>query len=129
VTHCHPPLRVFIADDSSAIRDRIHSHLVDSGMRIAGEAGTPRECIAGILACHPDVVVLDVQLEGGYGLEVLKAVRAVDPGVAFVVFSNNAVAAYRRRYLAEGAREFLDKSCELDQLAGAVQTAGSGTRH
>jgi two-component system response regulator DesR len=125
----HPPLQVFLADDSCAIRQRIHAHLAGQGMQIAGEAGTPQDCIAAILASHPDVVVLDVQLEGGNGLEVLKAVRAADPRVAFVVFSNNAMAAYRRRYLAEGATSFLDKSTEFEQLAHAVQSAGSRTTH
>jgi DNA-binding NarL/FixJ family response regulator len=76
-----------------------------------------------ILGSHPDVVVLDHQLEGGTGLQVLKAVRTADPRVAFVVFSNNSAPAYRKRYLVEGAVRFLDKSTEFDQLAGAVAAA------
>jgi len=122
-------IHVFVADDSVPIRRRVNALLVAHGMFIAGEAGRPQECIDAILASRPDVVVLDVQLEGGSGLEVLKAVRASDPAVAFVVFSNNALAAYRRRYLAEGAVQFLDKSSEFDQLAQAVQSAGRGMTH
>jgi two-component system response regulator DesR len=81
--------------------------------------------IDGILAARPQVVVLDVQLDGGSGLEVLRAVRSAAPTVAFVVFSNNASPAYRKRYLSEGAVGFLDKSTEFDQLAQAVaSTAG-----
>lgn len=92
-------------------------------MKIVGEAQTPEACIAGILDVHPDVVVLDCQLEGGTGLDVLKAVRQAAPAVAFVVFSNNAGAAYRKKYLAEGAASFLDKSAEFDQLAHAITVA------
>ena len=73
-------------------------------MRVVGEAETPQACIAGILSTRPDVVVLDVQLEGGQGLEVLRAVRCAAPQVAFVVFSNNAGPAYRKRYLARRRR-------------------------
>jgi DNA-binding NarL/FixJ family response regulator len=119
----HVPVKVFLADDSALIRDRVAAMLVDRAMDIVGQAETPQGSIDGILAVHPDVVVLDVQLEGGSGLEVLRAVRQVDPRIAFVVFSNNAGPAYRKRYLGEGAQRFLDKTTEFDQLVLAVENA------
>jgi DNA-binding NarL/FixJ family response regulator len=119
------PLRIFLADDSSLIRARVAAMLGAPHMDIVGQAETPQACIAGILATRPDVVVLDVQLEGGQGLEVLQAVRPAVPGVAFVVFSNNSGPAYRKRYLGAGAACFLDKSSEFDQLPGAVASAGT----
>jgi two-component system response regulator DesR len=118
-------MRIFLADDSAAIRERVAGLLADRAMNVVGQAETPQASIHGILAAHPDVVVLDVQLDGGTGLEVLRAVRRAEPGIAFVVFSNNAGPAYRRRYLAEGATAFLDKSTEFQQLAGAVSAARS----
>lgn len=115
-------IKVFLADDSAPIRQRIAAMLPPATV-VVGEGDTPQGCIAGILATHPDVVVLDVQLLGGQGLEVLQAVRAADPQIAFVVFSNNSQPAYRKRYLAAGAARFLDKSTEFDQLAAAVDRA------
>ena len=117
-------IKVFLADDSQQIRERVNAILGAAHLDVIGQAATPDTCIAGILESHPDVVVLDVQLEGGTGLQVLKAVRTADPDVAFVVFSNNSAPAYRKRYLGEGAVRFLDKSTEFDQLAHAVATAG-----
>jgi two-component system response regulator DesR len=117
-------IKVFLADDSLQIRQRVNALLETAQMQVVGEGATPTSCIEGILSSHPDVVVLDVQLEGGSGLQVLKAVRTADPQVAFVVFSNNSGPAYRKRYLGEGAARFLDKSTEFDQLAQAVATAG-----
>jgi len=122
-------IKVFLADDSRQIRERVNALLGAADMAVVGEAATPDTCIAGILDSHPDVVVLDVQLEGGSGLQVLKAVRSADPEVAFVVFSNNSAAAYRKRYLGEGAARFLDKSTEFDQLAQAVATAARRPVH
>jgi two-component system response regulator DesR len=122
-------LKVFLADDSRQIRDRVNALLGAAAIDVVGEAATPETCIAGILDSHPDVVVLDVQLEGGSGLQVLKAVRLADPRVAFVVFSNNSAPAYRKRYLGEGAASFLDKSTEFDQLARAVESAGRQPVH
>jgi two-component system response regulator DesR len=120
---------VFLADDSAPIRQRVAQLLSVRAMAIVGEARTPEASIAGILSAHPDVVVLDVQLEGGTGLQVLRAVRRADPGIAFVVFSNNSGPAYRKRYLGEGARCFLDKSSEFDQLAAVVADASARTVH
>lgn len=122
------PVKVFIAEDSPLIRDRVAALLTGQAMDVVGQAQTPSDSIAGIRAAHPDVVVLDVVLEGGSGLEVLRAVRASDPGIAFVVFTLNAAPAYRTRYLGEGAERFLDKAMEFGQLVGAVRDA-SHRRH
>ena len=117
------PVKVFLADDSSLIRSRVAAMLGQYDMAVVGQGGTPQACIGGILSCRPDVVVLDVQLEGGQGLEVLRAVRPAAPDIAFVVFSNNSAAAYRKRYLDAGAACFLDKTAEFGQLAQAVASA------
>jgi DNA-binding NarL/FixJ family response regulator len=124
-----PSPRVFLADDSAAIRERVADLLQRRAMSVVGQSGTPQGSIDGILAVHPDVVVLDVQLEGGTGLQVLRAVRRLGPGIEFVVFSNNASAQYRKRYLGEGARRFLDKNSEFDQLAQAVAEAFAHAVH
>lgn len=114
-------MKVFLAEDSAIVRDRVAATLFAHGMDIVGEAESPEACIDGILSTHPDVVVLDVRLDGGCGLQVLRAVREADPHIGFVVFSNSAAAAYRKRYLGEGADRFLDKVTEIDQLVTAVE--------
>jgi DNA-binding NarL/FixJ family response regulator len=116
-------LKVFLADDSALIRTRVAALMTTSAMSVVGQAETPQGCIEGILATRPDVVVLDIQLDGGQGLEVIKAVRPAAPDIAFVVFSNNSGPAYRKRYLGAGAMCFLDKSAEFDQLPAAVKAA------
>lgn len=123
------PVRVFLADDSAMIRSRVAAMLGVNEMTIVGQAETPQGSIDGILATAPDVVVLDAQLDGGSGLQVLRAVRRAAPQIAFVVFSNNAGPAYRKRYLREGAVRFLDKSTESDQLAQAVAGASQHPAH
>lgn len=117
------PLRVFIADDSPLIRNRVALMLGASAMTIVGQAETPQDSIEGILAAHPDVVVLDIQLVGGSGLQVLRAIRQAAPNIAFVVFSNSSDPSYRKCYLGAGAEGFLDKTHEFDQLAQAVVNA------
>ena len=123
------PVKVFLADDSAMIRERVAAMLGADEMTIVGQAETPQGSIDGILAARPDVVVLDVQLEGGSGLQVLRAVHQAAPEIAFVVFSNNSGPAYRKRYLGEGAVGFLDKSTEFDQLTRAVANASHPAAH
>ncbi len=123
------PARVFLADDSGPIRARVATLLSAHAVAVVGEAGTPQACIDGILASQPQVVVLDIQLEGGTGLQVLRAIRQAAPGIAFVVFSNNAGPAYRKRYLGEGADAFLDKSSDFERLPGAIADARARHLH
>jgi DNA-binding NarL/FixJ family response regulator len=117
------PVKVFLADPSDLVRGRVAAMLCAAGMSIVGEAETPQSTIEGILGSQPDVVVLDVHLTGGNGLQVLRTVRQVVPAIGFVVFSNDAGPAYRKRYLGEGAKRFLDKTSEFDQLVLAVASA------
>jgi two-component system response regulator DesR len=127
----HSPLKVFLVDDNQPIRQRVADMLAaDARLAVVGEAATPQRSIVEILQTRPDVVVLDVQLEGGTGLDVLRTVRAIDPAIAFVVFSNHAGPAYRKRYLGAGAADFLDKSSDMTRLAqaiGSVSAAASAS--
>jgi two-component system response regulator DesR len=116
-------VKAFLAEDSGLIRERLQAALGAARIDVVGQAATPDACISGILDSQPDVVVLDIQLEGGSGLEVMKAVRSAEPGVAFVVLSSHAAPVFRKRYLQEGAVRFLDKSTEFEQLAPAVASA------
>lgn len=114
---------VFLAEASAPIRERLHVAFARARMHVIGEAAATATSIDQILQLRPDVVVLDVRLQGGTGLQVLKAVRSAAPGIAFVVFSHSSSSVYRRRYLREGACRFLDKNAELNELAQAVACA------
>lgn len=98
-------------------------------MIIVGQAETPKDSIDAILAVHPDVVVLGIQLEGGTGLNVLGTARQAALDIAFVVFTNNVNPPYRRRYLGEGAKDFIDKSTDFDQLVRTVAKASQHAVH
>lgn len=129
MTSTSESVKAFLAEDSGAIRERLQAALGAASIDVVGQAGTPQACISGILGSQPDVVVLDIQLDGGSGLEVLKAVRSAEPAVAFVVFSSHAAPVFRKRYLQEGAVRFLDKSTEFEELAPAVASAGRRPVH
>jgi DNA-binding NarL/FixJ family response regulator len=113
--------RVFIVDDSPSMRIRL-AELLDEigGVEVVGEAGTPNDAVAGITRAHPECVLLDYQLEGGTGLDVLRAVHPKEPGIVFVVLTNHATPQYRQACIAAGASYFFDKSTEFARIREAI---------
>jgi DNA-binding NarL/FixJ family response regulator len=122
--------KVYIVDDSPAMRVRFAEILDEIGnVDVVGEAGRPDEAIAGILDAHPACVLLDYQLEGGTGLDVLRAVHPRAPDVVFVVLTNHATPPYRRACLDAGARYFLDKSSDFGQIKDVIEGLESAQSH
>jgi DNA-binding NarL/FixJ family response regulator len=112
---------IFIVDDLPGMRDRLRELVGEiDGVEIVGDAGTPGEAITGILRTHPDCVLLDYQLDGGTGVEVLRAVHPQSPDIAFIVLTNHATPQHRRACLDAGASYFLDKSTEFAQIRSAI---------
>lgn len=82
------PTQVYIVDDSSSIRSRLAEMLAAMpGVTIAGEAASAADAVDGILLAMPDSVLLDLNLNGRSGIEVLRAVRVQAPGIVFVVLT------------------------------------------
>lgn len=127
-TACTARTNVFLVEDSAPIRMRLAEMLSDmQGVAIVGEAETPASAIEGILRTHPDSVVLDIQLSGGSGIEVLRKVRSVDPGIVFIMLTNHPNPQYRRICLEAGASYFLDKTSEFENVKEII--AGLGRTH
>ncbi len=114
--------RVYIVDDLPAMRERL-AEIVGGivGVSVVGTAANPADAIAGILEARPDCVLLDYQLDGGTGLDVLRAVHLRAPEIVFVVLTNHANPQYRRACLAAGANHFLDKSTESGLIRDLVE--------
>ena len=111
-------IRVFLVEDSAAIRERICSLLAGlDGVDLAGEAATAAGAIIGILDTRPDAVLLDIHLAQGNGIDVLRALHAQAPDIVFIVVTNLTNSQYREACLAAGASHFIDKSTELDRLS------------
>jgi DNA-binding NarL/FixJ family response regulator len=123
------PTRVFIVDDSGPIRARLAEMLSRmEDVRVVGEADSAREAVAGILRSRPDSVLLDLNLMGRTGIDVLRTVRPQAPEIVFVVLTNHAEPQYRRVCTEAGASYFLDKSRDFDRVREVIAEIAS-TRH
>jgi DNA-binding NarL/FixJ family response regulator len=121
--------RVFIVDDSAPIRARLAEMLSTMAqVRVVGEADSAREAVAGILRARPDSVLLDLNLMGRTGIDVLKTIRPKAPDIVFVVLTNHAEPQYRRACTEAGAAYFLDKSSEFDRVREVIAEIAA-TRH
>ena len=98
------------------------------GMDVVGQAENAPGSLAAIRQTQPDVVILDIRMPGGNGLEVLREVKRMNPAPKAIIFTNYAHAQYRKKGEEAGADFFLDKSTELDKLPQALEQVRQGLR-
>jgi DNA-binding NarL/FixJ family response regulator len=110
-------MRVFITDDSKVVVERLHDLLKDvSGLEVVGQAGNVPDAVSSIKKTNPDAVILDLQMPGGSGLDVLRAIRPGHPRLQVLVCTNYPHPQYRDQCMAAGANYFLDKSADFDKI-------------
>ena len=111
-------MQVFLVEDSAPIRARL-AEMVSAipGAVVVGEAERAETAIQQILEKRPNVVLLDLGLAaGGSGFEVLRGVHRAAPDIDFYMLSNFAADPYRQLAERLGAREFFDKSRDLERV-------------
>ena len=117
-------VRVFLVEDSPLIRRRIIDNLLSiGGFVVVGFAESEDDAVAAIAETKPDVIVTDIRLREGNGIEVVRQVRqspASSPPKIYVL-SNYASAEYRRECELVGADAFFDKSGEYDRFLDTLQ--------
>ena len=110
-------IKVFIADDSLIVREHLVTMFDElAGIEIVGQAETVAEAVTGIQKLHPDVVILDIRMPGGSGIDVLKRVKQGEVTPMVIILTNYPYPGYRQKCLQAGADFFLDKSTEFDQI-------------
>lgn len=115
------PLRLLIVDDEPLIRLGIRRAIeAMAGVAIAGECGTPDDAVAAIAAAAPDLVILDVQMPGGTGLDVVRRIGPAHmPPVIFVTaFDEYAVQAFELN-----AVDYVLKPFDPERLQQAIARA------
>jgi DNA-binding NarL/FixJ family response regulator len=113
----HSVLRVFVVDDSAVVCERLLKTLnAMPAVTVLGYAITAADAIEDILSAPPDVVLLDLKLASGSGIQVLRAIRQRMPHVIVIMLTNHSGPEYRRACLDAGANFFLDKTNEFQKI-------------
>src|SRR5829696_8513363 len=120
-------LRVLVVDDHAVVRLGLRS-LFDTVERffVVGEAATARDAVAEARRWQPDVVVLDVRLPDGSGVEACREIRAERPGTQVVMLTSYADEDALVASVVAGAAGYLLKGSAPEELIRAVERAAMG---
>lgn len=123
-------IRVLLADDHPVVRSGYLRLLDQAGdIQVIAEAGDADEACAAFTALRPDVLVTDLAMPAGGGLELLRRVLLHDARARLLVFSMHDAPVLVRRALQAGARGFLTKASPPECLVDAVRELHAGRRY
>lgn len=109
--------KIALVDDSALVRASLCEMLGEiPNFEIVGEYDQAREAIAGITERPVDIILLDIRLRGSSGMDVLDHVKQSLPDAIVIVFSSQSDRLNRERALAAGAKMFLSKTDDIEQL-------------
>ncbi len=118
-------IRVVIVDDISETRENIRKLLqFESDLEVVGVAQTGAEAIQITSETRPDVVLMDINMPDMDGITATEKIRAKLPSTQIVIFSVQNDPNYMRRAMLVGARDFLTKPPDVDELTAAIRRAG-----
>ncbi|MGH8848030.1 MAG: response regulator [Polaromonas sp.] len=116
------PSRLFVVEDSDVVRALWRTVVAKiAGLSLAGEFNRASTAIAAIRREPPDIVLLDIHLSEGDGMDVLRVVAAEYPMTKVIVVSNCADPIHRKYFAKAGAYAFYDKSHELPVMRRTLE--------
>jgi DNA-binding NarL/FixJ family response regulator len=121
------PIRMLIVDDHPVYRDGLAS-LLDplDGIEVVARAADGAEAVSMVEQHHPDVVVMDVQMPVMNGIDATRAIVAARPGTGVLVLTMGEDDGTVLAALRAGARGYLRKGAEQEEIVRAVQTVHGG---
>ncbi len=119
-------IRVLVADDHEMVRRGVATLLESSGVEVIGEASTGNEAVEAAGKLHPDVVLMDIRMENGDGIQALSQIKAQQPDLPVVMLSMYDNPTYVARSVTAGAVDYVLKGSSRDQLVSAVKRAAEG---
>ena len=122
-----PVWRIFVVDDHPVVREglaqRISRH---KDLTVCGEAANARQALSAIPAASPDLVLVDINLPGRSGLELIRDLQAANPKLPILVLSMHDEAFYAERVLRAGARGYVSKQLGGQKLIEAIRRVCRG---
>ena len=117
------PLSVLVIDDHESVRAGIKIALSRAGHVCVGEASSVSEARAQIAHSNPQVIVVDLSLPDGNGLEIVQWARSISKSIGIVVLTLNPAEDFLLTAMKSGASAFVEKSAPLAELISAIEHA------
>jgi two-component system response regulator DevR len=120
-------LRILLVDDHEVVRVGVRALIENQpGMEVVGEATTVREAVSQTEQLAPDVVVLDIRLPGGDGLDACRQIKARRPDTRIIILTSFPDDEVLYDAIAAGAEGYVLKQIGSDDLIHALERVGQG---
>ena len=119
-------VRVVLVDDHAIWRGGVRSMLEDTEFEVVGEASSGREALGVVSRTLPHIVLLDIRMAGGDGLDTLQVLKAQNPEAAVVMLTTYDNPTYMARAVAGGAAGYLLKGMQQEALLDALRAVARG---
>src|SRR5918999_5945753 len=120
-------VRVMVVDDSSSTRTMLREALaLGGGIEVVGEAGSGKEAVSRADELAPDVILMDVRMPDGDGVEAARRISSQHPDTRIVALTWSDDPSTVREMLTAGAIGYVVKGGTIDELCGAIRRAATG---
>jgi DNA-binding NarL/FixJ family response regulator len=121
------PKRILIVDDHPLVRRGLQELLMnEDSLEFCGEAADAPSALRLVEETKPDLVVIDIALKEGDGIELVKQIKALDPSILMLVSSMHDESLYGERALRAGAMGYLNKQEPTEKIVEAIHRVLSG---
>lgn len=122
-----PRQRVVIVDDHAIFRRGLRELIEEElGLEVSGEAPDASTALQQVEQHQPDLIIIDLSLKGGSGIELIKQIKALYPAARMLVSSFQDEAIYGERVLRAGAMGYVSKQEPVDRMLEAVRQVLAG---
>jgi DNA-binding NarL/FixJ family response regulator len=128
VERATPKLSVLIVDDHAMVREGLAGILKRSGIAVAGLCANGKQALELYLSTRPDIVLLDLRLPDHSGVEVLRALRQLDPSACVVMLTSSQADAAIYQAMSMGASGYLLKGIDGAGLVRQLRHVATGGR-
>ena len=119
--------KVLIVDDHPIVRDGLSMRISgQSDMEVCGEAEDVAEALDFIRRTRPDVVVIDIALKTGSGIDLIKRIKVIDDSIRLLAISMYDESLYAERAIRAGAMGYLNKQVATRNIIGAIRQVFDG---
>ncbi|MDA1054670.1 MAG: response regulator transcription factor [Planctomycetota bacterium] len=119
--------KVLIVDDHPMVRDGLSMRIAgQADMEVCGEAEDVNEALDLVRQAHPDVIVIDIALKTGSGIELIKRIKVLDPTIPLLAMSMHDESLYAERAIRAGAMGYLNKQVATRNVIDAIRRVLDG---
>lgn len=120
-------IRILLVDDHPMVREGLRARLSSAPrLRVVGEAGDAVQALLRLTDCTPDVVLQDVGLKDGNGIDLVQTMLALQPTLRVLMFSMYDNPEYVQRALQAGARGYVLKEAPASEILAAIDAVVAG---